>query len=103
MAVVWVETTMKPQQLTLGQRAQSTLRVRGWHKDGERITDGSAQPPLLPRCLLQVVTLHTIELGGRTARDYLKELGFQSFDEAIAWNDAPERTFEEVLELLERI
>jgi hypothetical protein len=93
---------MKPQQLTLGQKAQSTLRVRGWHKGGERIPDGSARPPLVePVCLLQAVATHADEFGFLS--ETLKPLGFKSFEEVVAWNDAPGRTFEQVLERLERI
>jgi len=81
---------------TLGERAKATLQVRGWHKAGHAITGPD------PVCLVEVLKLHAPGFGTNLA-DALEDLGFASHTEAIEWNDAPERTFEDVLERLERI
>jgi len=81
---------------TLGERAKATLHVRGWHKKGEAVWGPQ------PLCLVEVLKLHAPGFG-ITLVDATERLGFESYNEAVAWNDAPERTFEEVLKRLESI
>jgi len=86
---------MKPQQLTLGQRAQSALRERGW-RQGPYDRDYSGR-----LCILEALSVATDE--PTIPRVAIKSLGFAHTGEAVDWNDAPGRTVEEVLERLERV
>jgi len=90
---------MKPQELTAGEKARSMLFERGWrqgpygaHNDTRRV------------CMVEALAHATLNhvLLGLTA-ETLRGLGFGSTREAIEWNDAPGRTFEQVLERLERV
>jgi len=84
---------------TLGERAKATLQVRGWRGGWSKSGGGLGSQTI---CLVEVISLHAggflVPLG-----DAIRGLGFKSLREAIEWNDAPERTFGEVLERLERI
>lgn len=87
---------MKPQELTIGQKAKSLLLERGWR-----------QGPYASPNDLSLMRLCMVEALGRASAigtgEIVQRLGFRSMPEAIEWNDAPGRTFEQVLERLERI
>jgi hypothetical protein len=83
---------MKPQELTIGQKAKSILLERGWRQGGVAFggTHGLCMVEALGRAS-----------AGATSRHIVQRFGFRSTLEAIDWNDAPGRTFEQVLERLE--
>lgn len=95
---------MKPQQLNVAEKAKSLLLERGWRQGwpplgGLRIAVG---PPL---CMAEAIAC-VLEQEGSPYVLFevditLMGLGFFSPSSAVAWNDAPGRTFEEVLERLD--
>lgn len=96
---------MKPRELTIGEKAKSILLERGWrqgpygaHNDTRRVCMVEA----LAHAALPALLAPNADVFGLTAGT-IQGLGFRCTPEAVDWNDAPERTFEDVLERLERI
>jgi predicted regulator of Ras-like GTPase activity (Roadblock/LC7/MglB family) len=98
---------MKPQELTIGQKAKSILLERGWRQGFW----GAEFSKLGRLCMMEALSYAaqdvllaaaTTDLFG-LAEETAQRLGFRSVPEAMDWNDAPGRTFEQVLERLDRV
>lgn len=93
---------MKPQELTIGQKAKSLLMEHGWRQGPVTILNNRV-------CLVEAVVHgtqlpeHEVDALVAATRAALLGLGFADPEDGTAWNDAPGRTVEEVLERLERI
>lgn len=100
---VEVEKPAEPKEPVLA-RALDILRVDHWIRGCWRNTEG--------RCLVSAIHEAHSEVNGNGNFMYLdwkfeirgsvNALGFPNADEAIQWNDAESRTWEEVEERLER-
>jgi len=91
---------MKPQQLTVAEKAKSVLLERGW-RQGPRARARTSV------CLVDALVAAVKAPGLETHELYyvlaeaLRHIGFEGTFEAFQWNDATGRTFEQVLERLD--
>ena len=88
---------MKPQQLTVAEKAKSALFEHGW-RQGVRQAERSSSDV----CLVEALAIAGERPGGAAVlTEYVRHLGFKHIYQAMAWNDEPGRTFEQVLERLD--
>jgi len=94
---------MKPQRLTVAEKAKSALLQRGW-RQGFPLAVGDER-----LCLAEALVVALGDTGQApgvalaAVNEAVRPLGFKDACEAIAWNDTPGRTLEEVLERLEQL
>ena len=85
---------MKPRDLTIAEKAKSVLFECGWRQGFRQV----ARPNV---CLVDALVVAVKTQHWEAITDAVQHLRFESPDEAMAWNDMPGRTFNEVLERLD--
>ncbi|HKH28935.1 MAG TPA: hypothetical protein VKA61_11465 [Sphingomicrobium sp.] len=92
---------MKPQQLTIAEKAKSALIENGW-RQGFPLAVGDKRLCLAEAFVVALGgTGQTPEEALAAVTEAVRHMGFKDAGEAVAWNDAPDSTLEEVLERLD--